>query len=171
MLESSLAEDNLTTAKNLLSEGMRDGRGTDFRRAVSTADYAVFHALAKSSADCLIGAVPSKRPNKAWIEVYRGLNHASCLKACLKAHEVGFPVAIHEFADAFVQLQKARHSADYDPTTTLDDKQVRVLISLAETCIARFRRCRVIDRRAFAAWVLITSRGAEEARKKLRGAR
>ena len=45
------------------------------RRAVSTAYYAVFHALANSNADCLIGVPTSPLLEHAWDRARRGLDH------------------------------------------------------------------------------------------------
>ena len=46
------------------------------RRAVSTAYYAVFHALANSNADCLIGPPTDPLLEHAWHRARRGLDHA-----------------------------------------------------------------------------------------------
>ena len=46
------------------------------RRAVSTAYYAVFHALANSNADCLIGPPTDPLLEHAWHRIRRGLDHS-----------------------------------------------------------------------------------------------
>ena len=43
------------------------------RRAISTAYYAVFHALTASNADSLIGPSHDQLTAEAWIRIYRGL--------------------------------------------------------------------------------------------------
>lgn len=81
---------------------------------------------------------------------------------------VNFPQGVKDFADAFKQLQAARHSADYDPMIRLDKVQALGFIALAEDSIAALKTARLNDRVAFATWVLITSKGAAEARKRAR---
>ena len=165
MPDSRLAEGFLETSKLLISEAKKPSQAS-LRRSVSSAYYAAFHCLAKVCADCLIGSTKSKRPNKAWVEVYRGLNHSTCLEACRKAQSIAFPETIHNFADTFVQLQRARHDADYDPLARFDKRKANLYIALASKSIEQIRSCSITDRRAFAAWVLITSKGATAARQK-----
>ncbi|WP_165899108.1 hypothetical protein [Rhodovulum steppense] len=76
---------------------------------------------------------------------------------------------IHDFADAFVQLQDARHMADYDPMVRPTKEQAQFYTELADQSIKALRSAPNNDRKAFAAWVLITSRGAKEARKRVKG--
>ena len=45
------------------------------RRAISTAYYAAFHALAASNADMLAGPAHDPLTAEAWVRTYRGLNH------------------------------------------------------------------------------------------------
>jgi len=91
-------------------------RSAYLRRAVSDAYYALFHKLAQSNADQFVGT--SKRNSEPWFRVYRGLNHGT-------ARQV-FELMIREgnsiftpIATAFINLQKARHDADYNPKNTI----------------------------------------------------
>lgn len=45
------------------------------RRSVSSAYYAMFHALAMSNADALIDTPRDSETEKAWFRIYRGLDH------------------------------------------------------------------------------------------------
>jgi len=65
-----------------------------------------------------------------------------------------------------VQLQVARHSADYDPVFRLTAKDAEFYVSLAKESITMLRKVKRRDMVAFASWVLITTRGAQDARKK-----
>ena len=65
-------------------------RQADLRRAVSTAYYALFHGLAETAADRLVGATPPARRYLAWSRVYRDLNHTSAKKACVRAEQFSF---------------------------------------------------------------------------------
>lgn len=135
------------------------------RRSVSGSYYAMFHALARMCADSLVATQFKKRSNKAWVEVYRGLAHGSCLNACKRASNVNFPQEIKDFSDVFQQLQDARHRADYDPGARFSKEKALEVVGLAETAMKALNTVPMLDRRAFAAWVLITSPGAEKTRK------
>ena len=52
-------------------------RQDDLRRAVSTAYYAMFHALANSNANALIGAPENDDDNAAWNRTHRALEHGA----------------------------------------------------------------------------------------------
>lgn len=126
------------------------------RRAVSTAYYAAFHALAKTAADCIAGIVGATSSTRAWQQVYRSLNHGPARKACERREVIErFPAAIQDFANAFRGLQLARHTADYDPAYRFSKSEVLQHISDAETAIALLRATPLRDRRAFSIWVLL----------------
>ena len=73
--------EQLIAIARLLAESPRHGeaRGRPqqarLRKAISAAYYAVFHALANSNADTLIGASPQFRSLPAWTQTYRALGH------------------------------------------------------------------------------------------------
>lgn len=140
----------------------------NLRRSVSSAYYAVFHQLARTCADALVGTSRQRRPNRAWVEVYRGLEHGVARNACDQAGNIGFPDGVKTFANAFRQLQFARMAADYDPMIRLDKVETLGLITLAEDSITALQAVSRTDRIAFATWVLITTRGAVDARKRAR---
>ncbi len=160
-----LGKSFLFTAKRLASSRTQRPKQGDLRRAVSSAYYAVFHTLARHCADALVGASAQKRSNKAWIEAYRGLEHGNCKNACVRAKKIDFPAEIQNIASAIVTLQEARHEADYDPTRSFRKEEVQNYIALAETCITAMPRVKMLDRRAFATWVLIHTQGAKKARQ------
>lgn len=169
MPDIRLSKGLLTSAAALCPESNRSKpRQADLRRAVSTAYYAVFHELARTCAYALVGKTKSRRPNKAWVEVYRGLEHGSVKNACKGAQNVAFPQEIKDFADAFEQLQAARHRADYDPMIRVSKVEALSFIALAADCIQAIASVGAIDKVAFATWVLITSKGATDARTRAR---
>jgi hypothetical protein len=57
---------------------------------VSTAYYAVFHALARICADRLIGSSTTASEGAAWGQVYRALEHGFARNACEQAKALGF---------------------------------------------------------------------------------
>lgn len=166
--DGKLADGFIRTARRLIPDGQTRPDQARLRRSISSSYYAMFHALARLCADSLLGTQPARRPNKAWVEVYRGLAHSACLQACKNAHEVDFPQEIKDFADAFKQLQADRHLADYDPTARFTKEVAKQKLRFAETAINALRNVSMLDKRAFATWVLITSHGAKEARKQAR---
>lgn len=165
MPDSGLAKGFLATAKKLVPTSAVRPTQANLRRCISTSYYAVFHALAKACADGLIGSTKSRRPNKAWVEVYRGLEHGAGLNACKQARNINFPDELKDFAEAFAQLQAARQAADYNPMVRPTKATALFCISLAQQSIEAINSVSLTDKKAFATWVLITSRGAVDARK------
>ncbi|WP_299372001.1 hypothetical protein [uncultured Tateyamaria sp.] len=163
MLDAKLADGHLAVAKRLATT--KRPAQADIRRSISSSYYAVFHALARTCANALVGRTPSQRPNKAWVEVYRGLNHGICKKACEQANSVDFPLCIKEFADAFQQLQEHRHKADYDPNIRFYKADAQFWYDTARLSIESLRSASNVDKKAFSTWVLISSQGAKSARK------
>ena len=168
MPDGKLASGLLATSRRLVRPDTKRPSQASLRRAISTAYYAVFHALAKLCADRLVGATKVTRPNKAWVEVYRGLIHGECVSACQGARNVNFPESLKNFADAFVQLQRARETCDYDPMARPTKREALFYVSLAERSIAALKAVPAKDQIAFATWVLITSKGAKSARVRVR---
>lgn len=166
MPDGNLAKGFIGAAKRLIPASAKRPTQASLRRAISTSYYAVFHALAKMAADSLVGVVKAKRSDKAWVEVYRGLTHGHCKTACEGAKNIRFPEELHDFSDAFMQLQEARHLVDYDPMIRVRKEDALFYISLAERSIQALKNTGMLDRRAFATWVLITSQGAKNARQR-----
>ena len=89
---------------------------TELWRAVSCTYYAMFHTLAVSNANTLIGASPADQQRWAWQQTYRAADHRPTRNK-LSPASLGsrFPMAIRNFGEVFAIAQKERHSADYDP--------------------------------------------------------
>jgi uncharacterized protein (UPF0332 family) len=151
-------DDLLALAERLAKAGPRKPRQADLRRAVSTAYYALFHAVAKNGADCTVGSVKKSRPEKAWAQAYRALDHGLAKTACEAARNLGFPQEIKDCADAFVELQKQRHNADYDPVLRLTRAEAREAAVKARDAVAKLRIASIKHRRAFAIQVLMKKR-------------
>ena len=127
------------------------------KRAVSTAYYAAFDALASECANTLVSN-DARRMTRAWAQVYRALDRSAARTACQQSRQRGFPQEIGIFADAFMQLQEARHEADYNPMSKFTRSEVMALIELSEAGIYSLRRAEAAHRRAFVAWVLLKRR-------------
>ena len=109
--------DLLATARDLASTGRGRPRQSNLLRATSTVYYALFGALARNCADCLIGSGTKARQSPAWRQVYRAVEHSMVKEACKHDTMLRFPEAVQNFGDFLVEMQIVRHSADYDPQT------------------------------------------------------
>ena len=143
----------LTTTPNPDTQPLQDS----LRRAVSTAYYAMFHALASSNADCLVGTPHDPLTDHAWSRIYRGLNHSAARRNLLQDRSL-FSLHVKQFADVFAQLQDQRHRADYDPNTTFTLIQTLDRIDLAEAAIEGFMQADADERKAVAIQSLIGRR-------------
>jgi len=152
-----LNRDLIVTARRLARANPKRPRQADLRRAVSTAYYAAFHALAGECADRFVGTGHG-RSRGAWRQAYRALEHGFAKDACKQTENLGFPAAITDFAGAFVQLQEERHRADYDPDARYTRAEVQILIVLAEEAAMSLRNAPINDRTAFAVLVLTRRR-------------
>ena len=149
------SRDLIETARSLAKISPRRPSQANLRRAVSTAYYAVFHCLAATVADTLMG----KGRNEAWHQAYRALEHASAKKACRNMRALrAFPPEVQDFAETFVALQESRHQADYALDVRYHKPDVLAGIDAAETAIAWLEGVDIRHRRRFAAHVLFKRR-------------
>lgn len=100
------------------------------RRAISTAYYALFHALATLCANELVGVGKSK--SSAWARTYRALEHGFAKAALIELARRTRDRNIELLSEAFVALQQYRHEADYDPQTTYAADSGGAYIRMAE---------------------------------------
>lgn len=105
-------DDLLDIASHLAQLEKGKPRQTSLRRAVSSAYYALFHALARLCADKLVGF---SKPWDVYSPIYRSLDHG-------KAKDIFKRISSHRGPDVaiiwqtFILLQERRHTADYDPS-------------------------------------------------------
>jgi uncharacterized protein (UPF0332 family) len=127
------------------------------RRAVSTAYYAMFHALAKLCADELLG-VGSDTRSEEYIRVYRSLEHGT-LKTAFKTAPLNRTVPLQKIGNRVVRLQSERIRSDYFPSQQLYTKdQCRALVESAKTAIATIAALPHSDRRILAVSLLFKNR-------------
>ena len=122
----------------------------DLRRAISTAYYAAFHTLAASNAELIAGQPHSGMSSHAWERVYRRLDHGRAqnnLRAALPQLSPGGA----NFARTFIDLQKLRQEADYDPNFSATHTRTINMISQAEIAIRDFAQLTEEERRFIAA--------------------
>ena len=151
--------DLLQVALDLLDAAERRRSSAHLRHALSTAYYAMFHSLARVSADRLIGHSRADPDRAAWQHVYRALQHQHARNQCLRSGAIAVqPENIELFAAQFARLQELRHQADYDPAAVFDYAAVRQAVQLAAESIRRFEEAARAEQAAFAAWVLLAAR-------------
>lgn len=150
----------IATARDLVHANSKGRtRETNIRRAVSTTYYALFHCLATSNANMLVGGPGASRSQPAWRQAYRALQHGTARQRC--EHQgiiIKFPDEIQDFAERFADMQKKRHEADYDPDATFFKTDVIQDITDAEDVIRCFNSVPARDRRAFSVYVLLPLR-------------
>ena len=132
---------------------------TELRRAVSCTYYAIFHTLATSNANTLIGSSPAEQQRWAWQQTYRAADHRPTRNKLSRASlGARFPVAIRNFGEVFAVAQGHRHSADYDPHSEFSATDVSYLIDRVEIAINAFNQTPDDVRRDLAIHVLTTTR-------------
>lgn len=152
-----MSSELLSTARLLARASPRRPRQADLRRAISTAYYAMFDAFARNGADLLVG-VTASIPHKAWTQTYRALDHGAAKQACGQLRTLGFPPNLCDCGETFVQLQEARHKADYDPHHRVTRTEALAAIQAAEAAIKGLVASDRRDRKAFAVQLLFKRR-------------
>lgn len=110
MASPSMVERLLSAAEDILKSKPRSAAYR--RRAVSTAYYAVFHALAKLCAETLLK--DASHNDEAYSKIYRALDHGPLRNMFVQAPLKDHPV-IKMFGPSIITLQAERHRADYSP--------------------------------------------------------
>lgn len=148
----------IATARDLCRRTGRRPREAFMRRAVSTAYYAMFHALCRRCADTLIGGKHWR--SDAWNRVYRGLGHSGAKKTLSSQKELSdLPASVASFGGVFVLLQQEREIADYDPMPYQRYfSATETLVEQASSAIARLNELDDDNRRKLATMLLIRAR-------------
>ena len=150
--------DLLQIADALTNVSARRPRGAYLCRAVSSSYYALFHCLAKTCADLFAGAGSSANRH-AWRQAYRAINHQTVKNRCRQRDRMRtFPVAVQDFGTLFIEMQRKRHNADYDPYARFTKSAVVTDIGRVRDVIARFSAVPATERRAFAIHILLDQR-------------
>ena len=150
-------DDLIAQSKRLANASPKKPRDVDLRRAMSGAYYALFHELAGTAADLLVGTASASRSQRAWRQVFRALSHGEAKVRC-QSLPTSFSRDLQSVASSFVDLQELRHAADYDPDAEFFRKDVQNHILQAADAIGKVRAAPVKDRRAFVVWLLFPNR-------------
>jgi hypothetical protein len=148
----SLHVDLLKQANQLAQLDPRRPKQVNLRRAVSSAYYALFHLLT-SEASALYAAEVELAAR-----INRTLNHGEMRKVSsmfannklpkgVQSPLGGYitPIGMKTVADAFVDLQQARHAADYDLTYRLSRKETLEFVQMATEAFETWRKVRKTD--------------------------
>ena len=127
------------------------------RRSVSTAYYAMFHALAASNAECVVGTPQGELGEHAWLRAYRGMDHGNARRNLEQGRDL-FSPTVQRFIDTFGELQDARHAADYDPSRVITLSEAVNWIDRAKTAIREIVGVDWSERSAMAIQSLIRRR-------------
>ena len=135
------------------------GQPTDehIRRAVSNAYYAMFHALAASNADILVGTPPDALSAEAWTRVYRGLDHGRARRE-LQQLKSGLSVEAQYFAGVFTLSQENRHLADYDPGVVFAVRETAISLEAARYACGSYLQADRRERAIIAALTTVERR-------------
>lgn len=148
----SLAEDLLHQAKALCALDAYRPKQANLRRSVSSAYYALFHAIVTAGVDCMLPARSELRDLVA-----RKFQH-SVMKATAEragqaerqkrnerkknSQAVAENTDLLQLASVFVSLQEARHLADYAPDEVLSKLQATTHIEDAAQAMRALDRVR-----------------------------
>lgn len=166
MTASDSTPPNAINWQNLIDAGrdLIDPRRTSteptaehIRKAISSAYYALFHALAGSNAESLIGIPHDPITTAAWSRVYRGLDHGTARRE-LQRQRHEFSAAAKVLAETFQDLQNRRHSADYNHSAVFTRQQAAIWLADAETAIMDYLQTDRGERAYIATLTLIRGR-------------
>lgn len=156
--------DRLTTPS-----GVGAPRQADLRRAISTAYYGVFHAVATEAADDLVGKTQRDTPRYAL--VYRGIDHGRLRVICEDIVKPTPPIKYTRYLPsggfgpdliavptAIGELQERRHSADYDPLFRAKTSDAVLAVDTARDALLRFRNANRVQRKAFVSLIVFSPR-------------
>lgn len=147
----------LRLARVLASDAVGNPRWVARSRAVSTAYYALFHALAELCARELVGAW---RPWEPFRHIYRSLDHGQARRVLNAARgEPGSSDALKTISGLFVDLQERRHLADYDRGYRITASDTLALIDGVERSLGLLDGLSPGERKSLAARLIGRTRG------------
>lgn len=134
-------------ADQILQIGTGYPRQTTINRAISTAYYGLFHALA---AECVARTVGSPRSSRYWeivTPVHRSFDHGAARKVFDRlVKDRAARTDLRQLAETFLALQAARHAADYDPGCRYSRREALDFIVQAQGAVEALRAMPKEDR-------------------------
>jgi uncharacterized protein (UPF0332 family) len=146
----TLHHDLLEQARHLARREPKKPRQASLRRAVSSAYYALFHMLLHEGTQLLFPNKPAGLRERA----SRAFSHGEARTVC-EAWAKGNPIVdfaalpiepqLQDIAATFVNLQEARHKADYDLKKTFDRVEVLRLIDKVQGAMHNWKAVKNTD--------------------------
>lgn len=144
-------------------------RQSDIRRAISAAYYGIFHATITKAVDQFVGA--TNRDKSHYGLVYRSVSHSRLRELCTEVQKsilsnryrpyvpsTGSGPHIVAVAEAIVELQEKRHSADYDVMVRMNRSDAALAIATARAALGRFDKASQQEQLAFLSLLLFSPR-------------
>jgi uncharacterized protein (UPF0332 family) len=160
---------DLISAARLLAEA-EAATEAHFRRAISTAYYALFHHVLSAGAARFLR--DGKTDGAAFSVLYRGFSHGRMKTVCESLNaaalsrtfarqfrRISVSLDMRAFATIFLALQEGRQIADYDPLVTFAASDAETFIRDAEAGIAAFDRAGPDEQDDVLALMLTSPRG------------
>ena len=119
-------------------------RQANLKRVVSTAYYALFHFVMRATAAMVLGKAAPR--DALYARTYRSLNHDDLKRRLAAARAISADIKV--FADAIVELQEARHNADYDPLFSVNKLEALAKVRTARAAIAKFESAPEAEQRS-----------------------
>lgn len=141
----SFADDLLEQAYHLANRERKNPKQASLRRAVSTAYYALFHLLI----DETVGNWSIARQRSILARTFdHGKMKSVCDDYVKHFYSAGSPpsdLQLKTVADTFVQLQRNRHTADYDNAFHWSRSDAIEVLDLAKSAFSDWRAIRSQD--------------------------
>jgi hypothetical protein len=123
-------------------------RQADLRRAISTAYYALFHFALTAATNLTLGKSARRTTPDLYVRAYRTVEHAELKKRSREIRGARTNTSIAAFAEAIVELQEARHGADYDPLFRVTRSQAVMKVLDAGAAIKTFKSASEVERKS-----------------------
>lgn len=146
----SLSSDLLAQARSLAKNEPKNPKQASLRRAISAAYYALFHLLTEEAAKAMCAGANS---DDLRLVLRRAFEHTA-MKNAAKGFGAGSPAEVWQplvtalsqelklVAAEFVELQQARHRADYDFSSPVTPSDTNDLIERAESAVKAWKSIR-----------------------------
>ena len=136
----------IDSADNAVNNAAPGGPSREtIHRAVSTAYYAVFHAISASNAAVQHGVPADATAAEAWTNTYRRMRHNFAARS-LYRYRSRLTRDARSLANRFIRLKTARETADYDPTQALTAVEANYWIREARTALNALQAMSAADR-------------------------
>lgn len=138
----------LEQARHLLTRDKKNPRPENLRRAVSSAYYAIFHLLVNDATERLLPGASQEKFRRGLGRVFDHRDMKAASKAVVSGLFKGSfsslvaPPELKKVAQAFLDLQDARHRADYDLSAPFWKTEATRLIEQAESAFDLWKKVR-----------------------------